>query len=425
MLFENLNLIPQIKKALVKCNYEIATPIQAQAIPHVLAGSDLLGIAQTGTGKTAAFLIPLLQLLYNLENKNLRYPQILILAPTRELASQIGNNIREYSQFLDFKYSIIFGGVSQVPQEKALNRNLDIIVATPGRLLDLMKQGKVNLTYIQYFVLDEADRMLDMGFINDVKKIIAVLPKKKQTLFFSATMSKPILELSKSILINPKKVEVTPESKTIDKIDQSLYYVDTVDKDKLLLESIASKNISSVLVFTRTKHKANKIAVFLNNNNVTAEAIHGNKSQNHRTKTLTDFKSGKLKVLVATEIVARGIDIDDISLVVNYEIPNEPESYVHRIGRTARAGKSGIAISFCAADEREYINEIERIIKKKIPVASHKMHSDTAQNAKGAAAKPLPKSQQQNRNFNKSKKSKKPNVFAGKNKNFKRSNSRY
>lgn len=392
MLFKDINLIEPIQKALTKSGYVKATPIQAESIPYILEKKDLLGIAQTGTGKTAAFTLPILQLMYN-DKKPGNNARTLILAPTRELAAQIGESIREYGLFTGFRSTVIFGGVAQGPQEKALQRGVDIIVATPGRLLDLLQQRLVNLNFVEFLVLDEADRMLDMGFINDVKKIIAKLPTKKQTLFFSATMSKPIADLSKSILVNPKRVEVTPESKTIDKIEQGLYYIDTEEKNNLLLEILNRKDVNSALVFMRTKHKSNKIATILNKNGIGAEAIHGNKSQNARTNTLKDFKSGKLKVLVATEIVARGIDIDNISHVINYEIPNEPESYVHRIGRTARAGTTGVAYSFCAADERDYIREIEKIIKMKIPVMEHKKHSDFAQNATGKDAKPLPKAQ--------------------------------
>lgn len=396
MLFKDINLIEEIQKALTKSGYVTATPIQAQAIPHILNKSDLLGIAQTGTGKTAAFTLPILQLMFN-DKKPGNNPRTLILAPTRELAAQIGESIREYGAFTGFRSTVIFGGVAQEPQVKALCRGIDIVVATPGRLLDLLQQRLVNLNFVEFLVLDEADRMLDMGFINDVKKIIAKLPTKKQTLFFSATMSKPISDLSRSILVNPKRVEVTPESKTIDKIEQGLYYVDTEEKNNLLLEMLNKKDVKSALVFTRTKHKANKIATILSKNGIPAEAIHGNKSQNSRTKTLNDFKSGRLKVLVATEIIARGIDIDNISHVINYEIPNEPESYVHRIGRTARAGTTGVAYSFCAADERDYIREIENIIKMEIPVVMHKKHSEFAQNATGSDAKPIPKSQLHNK----------------------------
>lgn len=392
MLFKDINLIEPIQKALTKQGYSSPTPIQEKAIPLILERNDLMGIAQTGTGKTAAFTLPILQLMYNKKNKSGK-PQTLILAPTRELAAQIGESINDYGSFTAFRQAVIFGGVPQRPQEKVLRRGVDIIIATPGRLLDLLQQRLVDLKEIEYLILDEADRMLDMGFINDIKKILAILPKKKQSLFFSATMSNPISTLSKQFLVNPKEVKITPAATTIERIEQGLYYVDKEKKDELLLELLSSKGLNSALVFTRTKHKANKVAQTIDKSGIRAEAIHGNKSQSHRTKTLNDFKSGKIKVLVATEIVARGIDIDNISHVINYEIPNEPESYVHRIGRTARAEASGIAYSLASAEEREYIREIEKTIKKKIPVIEHKRHSEFAQNAKGKDAKPVPKVQ--------------------------------
>mgnify|MGYP003683763469 CR=1 FL=1 len=429
MLFKELNLIESIQKTLIKYNYTQATPIQAKSIPLILEKSDVLGIAQTGTGKTAAFTLPLLQLMSEEDKKS--KVSTLILAPTRELAAQIGDSIKKYGENTSFRHSVIFGGVSQRPQEKELERGVDIIVATPGRLLDLMNQRIVDLSQIKYLVLDEADRMLDMGFINDIKKILLKIPKKRQTLFFSATMSKPILELSKTMLNNPKKVEITPISTTTAKVTQGLYYVDKENKDKLLLDLLSKENMGLTIVFTRTKHKSNKIASFLDKNNIRSEAIHGNKSQNHRTKTLKEFKAGIIKVLVATEIVARGIDIDNISHVINYEIPNEPESYVHRIGRTARAGKSGVAYSFCAADEKNYILEIQKITKQEIPVIEHKLHSNSAQNAKGSAAKPLPKAQfhrggnSNEKSGTKKKYGTKSNSSDNKKKSYSKSNSKY
>jgi len=405
MKFTEIKLIEPIQKALKKIEYITATPIQEKSIPKILEGKDLFGIAQTGTGKTAAFILPIIQLMYNNKlNSNNKNIKTLILAPTRELAAQIADNVKEYASFTNFKHTVIFGGVSQQPQEKALSRGVDILIATPGRLLDLLNQRIINLSHIEYFILDEADRMLDMGFINDIKKIIKQIPKQRQSLFFSATMSKTISNLAKDFLNNPIRVEVSPESTTIKKIDQGLYFIDRENKDNLLLDIIKSNNIKTALCFTRTKHKSNKIAKFLTQKGIPAEAIHGNKSQNQRTKALNDFKSGKLKVLVATEIVARGIDIDNISHVINYEIPNEPESYVHRIGRTARAGTSGIAYSFCSADERDYIREIEKLIKTKIPVIKHDKHSEFAQNATGKDAKPIPKSQQHSRKGSSNKK---------------------
>lgn len=390
MKFIDIKLIEPIQKALVKNGYINPTPIQEKAIPKILEGKDLFGIAQTGTGKTAAFTLPVLQLMYN-QSKSSTQPRTLVLAPTRELAAQIGDSFQNYGSFTKFKHTVIFGGINQSSQENALSRGVDIIIATPGRLLDLLNQGFVNLNNIEYFILDEADRMLDMGFINDIKKIIKKLPKERQSLFFSATMSTNISSLAKTFLKNPERVEVTPQATTIEKIKQGLYFVDKENKDQLLLEIIGLDEVKSALVFTRTKHKANKIAKFLSDNKIPSEAIHGNKSQPQRERALNNFKSGKNKVLVATEIVARGIDIDEISHVINYEIPNEPESYVHRIGRTARAGTKGIAYSFCSADERNYVNEIEKIIKQKIPIINHKKHSNFAQNAKGSDAKPIPK----------------------------------
>lgn len=393
MLFTEIKLIEPIQKALVKSGYITATPIQEKAIPKILEGKDVFGIAQTGTGKTAAFTLPILQLMHN-QNKKLFTPRTLILAPTRELAAQIGESISEYGSFTHFKSTVIFGGVGQGAQEQALKRGVDIIIATPGRLLDLVEQGHVKLQTIEFFILDEADRMLDMGFINDVKKIIAKLPKKRQSLFFSATMSKSVMELANNFLINPIKVEVTPESSTVEKIEQGVYFVDKDDKDKLLLDIIKPKRITTVLIFTRTKHKANRVSDFLCKNNIKSDAIHGNKSQPQRVAALNNFKSGAIKALVATDIAARGIDIDNISIVVNYELPVDPESYVHRIGRTARAGNDGIAYSFCSNDERDYLRDIEKLIKRTVPVIKHDRHSNFAENAVGKDARPLPKGQQ-------------------------------
>jgi len=402
MLFKEIKLIEPIQKALNQNNYTKATPIQAKSIPQILKGKDLIGIAQTGTGKTAAFTLPILQLMYNQTKKTTFInPKTLILTPTRELASQIGENIGNYGKFTNFKHTVIFGGVKQDPQVRALKKGVEIIIATPGRLLDLINQKLIDLTQIEYFILDEADRMLDLGFIHDIKKIIKHFPKKRQSLFFSATMPKTIIELTNNYLNNPIKIEIAPESTTIEKINQNLFFIDTKNKNNLLIELLKQKEVRNSIVFTRTKRKANQIAKMLTENNIRAEAIHGNKSQNARTRTMNNFKTGKIKVLLATEIVARGIDIDNITHVINYELPNEPESYVHRIGRTARAGNSGIAYSFCSADERNYLNEIEKVIKMKIPVKNHKLHSNAAQNAKGADAKPKKK-------INKNKSSKVP-----------------
>ena len=389
MKFTEMKLILPIQKAIAKTGYVTATPIQEKSIPHILEKKDLMGIAQTGTGKTAAFTLPILQLMFENANKGTKaIPKTLILAPTRELALQIDENIKEYSEFTGFKTAVIFGGVKQSNQQRILSRGVDIIVATPGRLLDLMQQGIINLSTIEYFILDEADRMLDMGFLNDVKKIAIKVPKKRQTLFFSATMSKEISALAGKFLNNPLKVEITPEGTTTKRIEQSVYYVDKDDKNKLLHQLLRPEEITTALVFTKTKHKANKIAEFLTGKNIISAAIHGNKSQAARVDALNKFKEGKVKVLVATDIMARGIDVDNISHVINYELPNEPENYVHRIGRTARAGSSGIAHSFCSAEERDYFRDIEKLIKKKITVIDHPKHSDAAEKATGADAKP-------------------------------------
>lgn len=370
MTFEDLELIAPILKALKIEGYEKPTPIQAQAIPPLLAGNDLLGCAQTGTGKTAAFAIPIIQLLHNAKTQEhkRKFISSLILTPTRELAIQIGESFASYGKFTGLKHTVIFGGVSQHAQTNALHNGIDILIATPGRLLDLMQQGHVDLNHIKLFVLDEADRMLDMGFVHDVKRILTKLPKQKQSLFFSATMPPEIVKLSASILNNPVKVEVTPVSSTAEKVEQRLYYVDKENKKSLLLELLKQKDMHSVLVFARTKHGADRIARDLTKQGFKTAAIHGDKSQNARQNALNDFKAGKIRTLIATDIAARGIDIDKLSHVINYEIPNQPETYVHRIGRTGRASASGIAISFSDAEEREYIRDIERLIGLKIPV---------------------------------------------------------
>ncbi|MBU0615622.1 MAG: DEAD/DEAH box helicase [Nanoarchaeota archaeon] len=390
MSFNDLKLIDPLKKALTKQGYTTPTPIQLKSIPSLLLGKDLIGIAQTGTGKTAAFALPILQ---RMTEKYPRVIKTLILAPTRELAAQIGESFSAYGEFLRFKHTVIFGGVSQGMQVQALSKGVDIVIATPGRLLDLMNQRRLTLGNVEFFVLDEADRMLDMGFIHDIKRIITRLPEKRQTLFFSATMSPEINRLAKSLLKDPIHVEVTAQATTVEKIKQCVFFIDQNSKEKLLLEFLRQKHLTSVLVFTRTKHKANKVAAFLSKNNISSDAIHGNKSQSSRTNAIKNFKTGKIKVLVATDIAARGIDIDNISHVINFEIPNEPESYVHRIGRTARAGAEGTAFSFCSADERNFLRNIERLIKKNIEVMDHTFHSETAKNAVGAAAKPPPKRQ--------------------------------
>lgn len=371
MSFSTLQLIEPIEKALQAEGYTKPTPIQEKAIPVLLERKDLLGCAQTGTGKTAAFAIPILQLLHQDElfKKGPTGIKALILTPTRELAIQIGDSFASYGKFLRIKHTVIFGGVSQKSQTDALRSGVDILIATPGRLLDLMNQRFVKLDQLKMFVLDEADRMLDMGFIHDVKKVVAKLPAKRQTLFFSATMPKEIAELANTILTNPVRVDVAPVSSTANTITQSLYYVDKKDKRKLLQHLLQDRSIQRALVFTRTKHGADKVVKELNIAGVKAEAIHGNKSQNARQRALTNFKASTIRILVATDIAARGIDVDDLTHVINYEIPNIPETYVHRIGRTGRAGASGISISFSDDEESEFINDIQKLIGKKIPLA--------------------------------------------------------
>jgi ATP-dependent RNA helicase RhlE len=368
--FEKLNLIEPILMALNTEGYTTPTPIQEQSIPIVLNRHDLLGCAQTGTGKTAAFAIPILQILHE-EKKAERGPKqikALILTPTRELAIQIDESFAAYGKHIGLSHLVIFGGVSQHAQTNALRHGVDILIATPGRLLDLIEQRFISLANIKMFVLDEADRMLDMGFIHDVKKVITKLPAKRQTLFFSATMPPEISKLADSILDNPLKVEVTPVSSTAEKITQGVYFVEKNDKRSLLLHLLKDATIKSALVFTRTKHGADKVVKDLVRANIEAEAIHGNKSQTARQRALNLFKSGQIRVLVATDIAARGIDVEDLSHVINYELPNVPETYVHRIGRTGRAGASGIAYSFCDGEEREYLRDINKLITKSIPV---------------------------------------------------------
>lgn len=388
MLFSELNLIEPILKALETEGYTQPTPIQEQSIPSILLKRDLLGCAQTGTGKTAAFAIPMLQLLNqpHLNTKGPKPIKALILTPTRELAIQIEESFKAYGRNLPLKHLVIFGGVGQKSQTDALHRGVDILVATPGRLLDLMNQGFVNLRDVEIFVLDEADRMLDMGFIHDVKKIIAKLPAKRQTLFFSATMPAEIQKLSSTILTNPVKVEVTPVSSTAEKIQQAVYFVEKNDKKNLLIHLLKDKAIETVLVFTRTKHGADKVVKDLIKINIKAEAIHGNKSQNARQRALTNFKARTTRVLVATDIAARGIDVDELAHVINYELPNIPETYVHRIGRTGRAGLSGIAYSFCDGEEKEFLDDIEKLIGIKVPVNEDHPYAMSWQSLMSAAA---------------------------------------
>jgi ATP-dependent RNA helicase RhlE len=374
MSFESLHLIEPILKALKEEGYTNPTPIQAQSIPIVLRGTDLLGCAQTGTGKTAAFTLPIIQLLE--ENKSFQKNKkirALIVTPTRELAIQIGESFRAYARHTDLKYAVIFGGVGQSPQVSAIRSGADVVIATPGRLLDLMNQRLLSIADVEYFVLDEADRMLDMGFIHDVKKLLAALPHKRQSLFFSATMPPEIVKLAGSILRNPASVSVTPVSSTVEIINQSVYFVDKGNKNDLLLDILQDTSIKTALVFTRTKHGADKVVKMLLKASIKAEAIHGNKSQNARQTALKNFKAQTTRVLVATDIAARGIDIDELEFVINYELSNIAETYVHRIGRTGRAGAKGAAISFCDIEEKAYLKDIEKLIGKKIPVVeAHK-----------------------------------------------------
>jgi ATP-dependent RNA helicase RhlE len=390
MSFQNLNIIDQLQRAIAKEGYTTPTPIQMQAIPHLLQGKDLMGIAQTGTGKTAAFVLPILQRMFEeLKAPIPGVPRVLVLAPTRELAAQIDQSFAAYGQFLKFRHIAIFGGVRQGPQVRMLSRGVDILVATPGRLLDLMNQGFIKLKGVEFFVLDEIDRMLDMGFINDVRKIVSALPLKRQSLFFSATMSRQTGEFANRLLNDAVHVEAAPQASTLECIKQRVFFVDQNNKYPLLQTLFKEEDMERVLVFARTKHRADKIAETLNKNEINADAIHGNKSQNQRTKAMHDFKSGHLRVLVATDIAARGIDVNDISHVINYDLPNEPESYVHRIGRTGRAGANGKAYSFCAADERNILRRIERLTHAKIDLGEHQYHSERAKNAIGAAAEPM------------------------------------
>ncbi|HJZ39339.1 MAG TPA: DEAD/DEAH box helicase [Bacteroidales bacterium] len=369
MSFHSLNIIQPVLDSLKDEGYSHPTPIQIQAIPIILGGADLLGCAQTGTGKTAAFAIPILQLLSsNKTNDKKKSIRSLIVTPTRELAIQIGESFKAYGRYLNLSHAVVFGGVNQFQQTQVLQRGVDILVATPGRLLDLMNQGFITLKHVEMFVLDEADRMLDMGFIHDVRKIITALPERRQSLFFSATMQPEIIKLAATILNKPRKVEVTPSASTVDTIGQYLYFVDRSNKNALLMEILRDKSIKTALVFTRTKHGADKVMRTLLKNNIKAEAIHGNKAQNARQRALANFKAQTTRVLVATDIAARGIDVDDLELVINYEIPNIPETYVHRIGRTGRAGASGTAYSFCDAEEKDFIRDIEKLINRKIPV---------------------------------------------------------
>ena len=388
MTFKDLGIIKPILKAIQEEGYTNPTPIQEQSIPVLLDRKDLLGCAQTGTGKTAAFTIPILQHLFNSKNdyKGRRKIRSLIVTPTRELAIQISENITGYGKYTEIKNVVIFGGVKQRGQTDALRRGADILVATPGRLLDLISQGYITLKDVKYFVLDEADQMLDMGFIHDIKKIIAKLPVKRQSLFFSATMPSAIVELSGKILGNPQKITIKPKQATAEKVEQAIYFVSKPNKTNLLIYLLEANPDSSVLVFLRTKHGADKIVRKLNKANIKSAAIHGNKSQGARQRALGNFKKGELNVLIATDIAARGIDVEELSFVINYDLPNIPETYIHRIGRTGRAKASGIALSFCNAEEKAYLKDIQKLINQEIPIISEHPFIDD-----GIEAAPIPK----------------------------------
>ncbi len=385
--FADLGLSPATLAALTAEGYVDPTPIQQKAIPHVLAGRDLLGCAQTGTGKTAAFAVPMIErLLASGKGRDAKRPRSLVLSPTRELSAQIAESFQSYGRGSNLKGAVIFGGVGQGPQISALSRGLDVLVATPGRLIDLMNQGAVFLDKVEILVLDEADRMLDMGFLPDVKRVLQKLPKERQTLFFSATMPSDIERLSREILVNPVRVDVAPVSSTAERIEQSVYMVEASEKRRILERVLRDPAVERAIVFTRTKHGANRLVKELERGEIMAEAIHGNKSQGARQRALDNFKSGRLRVLVATDIAARGIDVDGISHVVNYDLPNVPESYVHRIGRTARAGAAGIAISLCSREERGYLRDIERLTRT--PILKLETPEATAEENRARAARP-------------------------------------
>ncbi len=395
MNFTDFNFRPSIMKALQDINYTTPTPIQAQAIPIALEGTDLLGSAQTGTGKTAAFSLPIIERMeQDREEGRPQGIQTLILTPTRELAIQIDESIDDYAKYTKLKHAVIFGGVPKGPQISQLRKGVDILTATPGRLLDLISEGRISLDNIRYFVLDEADRMLDMGFIHDIKKIIALLPKKRQSLFFSATMPSSIVKLSNQILDRPKQVSVSPTSSTAETVEQKVYYTNKQDKKDLLLHILHDQNIDQALIFSRTKHGADKIVRFLKKKNIPAAAIHGNKTQSQRQKALGSFKDGKIQLLVATDIAARGIDIDKLRYVINYDVPNVPETYVHRIGRSGRAGEEGRSISISEPEENEFIRDIQKLIKLDIPVEENHPYPQTDKPMNAAEKKEAEKEKQ-------------------------------
>lgn len=391
-------LLPEIQRSLTQQGYQTPTPIQTQSIPPLLDGRDVLGSAQTGTGKTAAFVIPILQKLTVNKTPSLRgKPRVLILAPTRELAAQIGEKIDHYGRHLKITQTVICGGLKQRSQVESLVRGVHIVVATPGRLLDLFNQSHISLEAVQTFVLDEADRMLDMGFLPDIRKVIEKLPPQRQTVFFSATLPPDVMRLARQLVKNPVEIAVNPEVPAVEEIEQKLYFVERGDKIKLLLDLLSTKGLDKVLVFVKMKYAANRLCDKLKAASIGTEAIHGDKSQNNRIRALADFKQARVRVLVATDIAARGIDVENISHVINYDLPHEPETYVHRIGRTARAGSKGDAISFCSAEERCYLTRIEHFIRKRIPVITdHAFHSETARCASPTDNKPMPQKRQPN-----------------------------
>ncbi len=395
MKFEDLNINASILKALNEKKYTTATPIQSKAIPLALAKNDILGIAQTGTGKTAAFAIPTIQHLIAADDQSKKKViKALILTPTRELAIQIQENFTEFSKYTSLRNTVIFGGVNQASQVRVLKNGIDILIATPGRLMDLMNQGFISLKHIEFFILDEADRMLDMGFVHEVKKLVKIIPQKRQSLFFSATMPDSIKELSNSILSNPKKVEVSPTSSTADTIQQYIYMTNKSSKKDLLFHILKDEKLDQVLLFSKTKHGADRIVKNLKKENITAAAIHGDKAQNQRQKALINFKEGNIRVLVATDIAARGIDIDQLKYVINYDIPNISETYVHRIGRSGRAGKEGTAISLCEPEENAYLKSIEKLIKKKVEVIKDNPYPQTDKPMTAAQKKEAEKEKQ-------------------------------
>ncbi len=415
--FAELDLRASILKAVEESGYKETTPIQSQAIPFILDGEDLVGVAQTGTGKTAAFSLPIMQKLLKAEGKReAKATRALILAPTRELAVQIADNINAYGKYSHLRTTLVYGGVSEKPQIKAMLSGVDILIATPGRLLDLMNQGHINLGKVEFLVLDEADRMLDMGFIRDIKRIIQQLPKKRQTVMFSATMPSSVESLVKTFLNNPVRVEVAPAATTVEKVTQHVLMVPKSRKQDLLEFVLKNDDLIRVLIFTRTKHGANKVSRKLENLGISSGAIHGNKSQNARQKVLTDFREGLIRTLVATDVAARGIDVDGVTHVINFELPNEPDSYVHRIGRTARAGASGVALSFCDLEERSYLKDIEKLTRQKISIMDdHPYNTDGISTHSNVVdiEKPKPKTRRRSISQSRSNKAGKPKSQQG------------